>query len=218
MLGAEFLVGSQAMRSRKARAVALAQLRERRLVALFAMLITLIVAIALAVAPAMAAGSGGRPSGGPTRPSNDDSPRNQDRDKPSKDQASTSDEYEDAVELIEEQKYQEAIAKLEEANAKYPGSADVLNYLGYCNRKLNQLDKAMTFYRQAIAIDSKHRGVHNYLGELFLQMDNVKKAENELMTLGLLCPDGCEEQDDLKKSIDAYKTKSASAAPTGTPE
>jgi predicted Zn-dependent protease len=208
------------MRSRKARAVAVAQSRERRLLALFAMLITLIVAIALVLGPAMAAGSGppGGPSGGPTRPSNDDSPQDRDRDKPPKHPASTSDEYEDAVELIEDQKYQEAIAKLTEANAKYPGSADVLNYLGYCHRKLNQNDQAMTFYRDALKIDSKHRGVHNYLGELFLQMDNLKKAEKELMTLGLLCPDGCEEQEDLKEAIEAYKTKSASAAPAGAPE
>jgi predicted Zn-dependent protease len=168
----------------------------------------------------MAAGSGGPggPTGGPQRPSNDGSSGDRDRDKPPKDAASTSDEYEDAVELIEDQKYKEAIVKLEEANAKYPGSADVLNYLGYCNRKLNELDKAMTFYRQALAVNPKHRGVHEYLGELFLQMKNLKKAENELATLGLLCPDGCEEQDDLKEAIEAYKSKTASAAPTGTPE
>jgi hypothetical protein len=49
-------------------------------------------------------------------------------------------------------------------------------------------------------------------------MDNLKEAEKELMTLGLLSPDGCEEQEDLKDAIEAYKTKSASAAPAGAPE
>jgi tetratricopeptide (TPR) repeat protein len=209
------------MRSRKARAraVALTQTRDRRLMAILALLTTLILAFALTMSMAMAAGSGGRPSG-PTRPSNDDSPRNDDRDKPSKDEdeARTSDEYEDAVDLIEDQKYEEAIVKLNEANAKYPNSADVLNYLGYCNRKLNRLEPAMDFYRKALAIDSKHKGVHEYLGELFLQMNNLKKAEKELATLGLLCPDGCEEQEDLKEAIDAYKAKTASATPAGTPE
>jgi tetratricopeptide (TPR) repeat protein len=205
------------MRSRKARAVALSQSRDRRILALIALFTTLVLALALTMSMAMAAGSGGRPSG-PTRPSNDDSPRNDDRNKPSKDEARTSDEYEDAVELIEDQKYEEAILKLNEANAKYPNSADVLNYLGYCNRKLNRLEPAMDYYRKALAIDSKHKGVHEYLGELFLQMNNLKKAEKELATLGLLCPDGCEEQDDLKEAIDTFKAKTASATPAGTPE
>jgi hypothetical protein len=107
------------MRLRNARVVAAAQSCERLVIALFALFITLIVAIALVLGPAMAAGSGppGGPTGGTTRLSNDGSPQCRDTDKPAKHEATTSDEHEDAVELIEDQKYQEAIAKLNEANA-----------------------------------------------------------------------------------------------------
>ena len=58
--------------------------------------------------------------------------------------------------------------------------------------------------------------MHEYLGELFLQTKNVKKAEMELATLELLCPEGCEEQTELKDVIEAYKVKTASAAPVET--
>jgi tetratricopeptide (TPR) repeat protein len=165
---------------------------------------------------AFAMGAPRRPGplpGGNTPGQSDPAPNS---DAPAEDEARTSDEYEAAVDFIEENKYHAAIAELEKALVKYPKSADVLNYLAYCNRKLNETDKAMAYYRDALAINPKHRGVHAYLGELFLQMDNLKKAEKELTTLGLLCPEGCEEQLDLKEAIEAYKLKTASAAPSAT--
>jgi tetratricopeptide (TPR) repeat protein len=145
----------------------------------------------------------------PTQPSPD-------RDKPAQDDATTSAEYEAGFGFVEERKYHAAIVEFEKALVKYPKSAEVLNYLAYCNRKINELDKALGFYREALAINPKHRGVHEYLGQLFLQMDNLKKAEKELLTLGLLCPDGCEEQLELKEAIEKYKAKTASAAPPAT--
>ena len=199
------------MRSRKARAVAITQTRDRRNYIL--MMATMLLVLAFAVGSAMAMGSNRPSTPMPGGTDSHDTRNDRNKDDSDKDKATTSDEYEDAVDLIGDQKYQDAIAKLEAAQKKYPESANVLNYLGYCNRKLGENDKAMDYYRQALAKDPKHRGVHNYLGELFLQMKNVKKAENELSTLALLCPDGCEEATDLKKSIDTYKSKTASADP-----
>lgn len=180
------------MRRRKARAAVLNQAHDRERRNKFLLAALVVVTIGLMLGNALAAGS--------NRPLNEQ-PQNS---------ATTSSEYEAALEAIEAKNYAGAITELDKANAKYPDNADVLNYLGYCNRKLGENDKSMDYYQQALAIDPAHRGVHEYLGELYLQMSDLPKAETELTALASLCPTGCEEHDDLKAAIDAHKAAHAS--------
>lgn len=180
------------MRHRRAHAAVYGQARDRERRNKFLLAALVVLAIGLMLGNAMAAGSG-RPI-----------------DEQAQDSATTSSEYEAALEAIEAKNYQGAIAELDKANAKYPGNADILNYLGYCNRKLGENDEAMDYYQQALAIDPGHRGVHEYLGELYLQISDLPKAETELTALASLCPSGCEEHDDLKAAIDAHKASHAS--------
>lgn len=181
------------MRRRRARAAVYSHARGRERRNKFLLAALVVVTIGLMLGNAMAAGSGSRPI--------DEQPQNS---------ATTSSDYEAALEAIEAKNYQGAIAELDKANAKYPDNADILNYLGYCNRKLGENDNAMDYYQQALAIDPGHRGVHEYLGELYLQMSDLPKAETELTALASLCPSGCEEHDDLKAAIDAHKASHAS--------
>ena len=107
---------------RRDRAFALIQSRNTRLSAFFQTSIALIAALAFTIGDVGAMDSGHR--GGPI-PGSDSHPTEPLPQKPPKDAATTSDEYEDAIDLIADQNYQDAIAKLEAANAKYPGSADI---------------------------------------------------------------------------------------------
>jgi len=87
-----------------------------------------------------------------------------------------------------------------------PEDADVLNLLGYGYRKTGDFDQSRGYYLQALAIEPKHRGANEYLGELYLETGQLDKAEERLAVLDKACWIGCEEYTELKESIDKYKT------------
>ncbi len=123
--------------------------------------------------------------------------------------ASLSD-YEVGMHLTNQQKYADAIVHLELALADNPYSADTLKYLGYANYMMGKNSDSLVFFRRALAIDPKRKGVHEYLGELYLQMSDLTAAKAELATLAELCPGGCNERAVLEKAI-AANTPSAGA-------
>lgn len=83
--------------------------------------------------------------------------------------------------------------------------ADALNYLGFCHRKLGKYPEALSYYQRALSVNPKHKGANEYLGELYLLMKNLPKAEEQLAILKGLCPAGCEELEDLEADIADYK-------------
>ena len=140
------------------------------------------------------------------------------------------DDYTTAKRLIKHEQYADAIPHLEKALAKHPHDADVFNYLGYTHRMVgvgeaapardNDFKLSLAYYQQALAIDPNHKGVHEYLGELFLQMNDLNAAHHEMNELVILCPDGCDERDTLNKAIAAYvppASPAVAAAPSSTP-
>jgi predicted Zn-dependent protease len=138
--------------------------------------------------------------------------------------STTTDDYTIAKRLIRHQQYQEAISHLQSALADKPHDADILNYLGFTKRMVGDYDASLDYYKRALAIDPNHKGVHEYLGELYLQMHDQASAQKELDTLASLCPSGCDERDTLTKAMAAYtppataSPASATAAPaTATP-
>ena len=136
----------------------------------------------------------------------------------------TFDDYQTALRLIKHQEYAKAIPHLETALSQHPKDADVLNYLGYTHRMvgMGEADTArdsdyrtsLAYYEQALAINPNHRGVHEYLGELYLQMGNLNAAHQEMNQLVILCPDGCDERDTLNKALVAYVPPAAPVAAT----
>lgn len=113
--------------------------------------------------------------------------------------------YATGEELIERGDYRAAIEELEVALEEAPGNADVLNYLGYAHRKLGEYETAETYYLQALEQDPEHLGANEYLGELYLETDRLEMAEERLAVLDDSCFFGCEEYDELKQAIEAYK-------------
>jgi len=122
--------------------------------------------------------------------------------------AGVSSELKAARKKIAETDYAGAIALLNKALEAKANDADALNLVGYCHRKLGDRESALTFYLKALAAEPEHRGANEYLGELYLEMGEVAKAEERLKVLDRACFFGCEEYTDLKKAIAAYRASS----------
>ena len=110
---------------------------------------------------------------------------------------------------IDGKNFKAAVGHLTKAVQQEPNNADAHSMLGYSYRKLGTFDKSMEHYQRALKIDPNHRSAHEYLGELYLDMNQLENAEKQLAALKKACPffGGCEEYDDLKKAVDAYRAK-----------
>jgi len=114
--------------------------------------------------------------------------------------------YGEAVRLINQERYDTAIDKLYIAQAIVGPHPDILNYLGYTHRKLGEFDKAQGYYAQALHLDPNHLGATEYLGELYLELGEMKKAHHQLAKLDELCAFGCAEREDLARLITIKET------------
>ena len=105
--------------------------------------------------------------------------------------------------LIEAGDYNGAIATLNRLNR--PDDANVLNMLGYAHRKLGLIEIGIRYYLAALENNPRHKGVHEYLGEAYLQMDDLAKAQVLLRKLGSFCGKGCQEYQELSLAIAEYR-------------
>ena len=108
-------------------------------------------------------------------------------------------------EQVANQDYQAAIRYLLKAVETDPENADVYNLLGYSHRNLEMNDKAFVYYEKALSLDPRHKGAHEYIGELYLKMKQPEKAKEHLAKLDSICFFGCEEFDELKEAIQDYE-------------
>ena len=95
--------------------------------------------------------------------------------------------------------YLKAYDKFEKAYAKDKKNADILNYLGYTLRKTGDFEKAETYYLKGLELDTKHLGINEYLGELYVQTGRIELAKERLEVLKG-CK--CEEYEELKELIE----------------
>jgi tetratricopeptide (TPR) repeat protein len=117
--------------------------------------------------------------------------------------------YLEAVGLINEHRYAQAIDSLERARASFGAHPDILTYLGFANRKLHHYDVAEHYYREALAAEPRHKGATEYYGELLVERGNISGAKAMLARLDGMCTFGCAEADELRQWI-AAKGKPAS--------
>ncbi len=110
--------------------------------------------------------------------------------------------YMRAVSLINERRYGEAVASLDKAEAAFGPHPDILTYKGYAWRKLGRLDKAESYYRQALALAPGHRGATEYYGELKVIRGDIAGARTMLARLDAQCAFGCAEAEDLRRWIE----------------
>ena len=69
------------------------------------------------------------------------------------------------------------------------------------------LPRRRTIVRGAGKKRSRHRGAHEYAGEAYLMVDDLAKAEEHLTALQRIRLIPCEEYEDLKKTIAAYRQR-----------
>jgi len=116
-------------------------------------------------------------------------------------------DFEAGKAAIKSENWGEAIALFGKVAARDPQNASAQNWLGYTNRKSGNLDLAFKHYNEALRLDPKHRGAHEYIGEAYLMKDDVAKAKEHLTALERICWLGCEERSELKKAIAEYEQK-----------
>jgi len=112
-----------------------------------------------------------------------------------------------AKKAIQKKDWDRAIEILNFAVASDDRNAEAYNLLGYSERMRGNLDAAFIHYERALTLDPKHRGAHEYIGEAYLKVGNLPKAEEHLAKLDKICFFPCEEYSDLETAIADYKDK-----------
>jgi len=98
--------------------------------------------------------------------------------------------------------YSEALKYLYKANKENPANPDILNYLGFANRKVDNFKDAEIYYLMGLEIDPKHVGINEYLGELYV----ITKRHNlAIERLEVLSDCNCKEYQELKDVIEGKK-------------
>lgn len=150
-------------------------------------LVQLLVGLLLLAIPVSAGADPGRPAGAP--------------------QTSVDPDYTAAEKSIKGMDYAGAIKLLESVVARDASNADAYNLLGYATRKSGDPAKSIPIYQKALSLNPEHRGAHEYIGEAYLQLNDVAKAREHLARLDKLCFFSCEEYRDLKKAVEAFEKK-----------
>ncbi len=78
--------------------------------------------------------------------------------------------------------------------------------MGFSERKMGEMDESLEYYNKALALNPNHLGANEYLGELYLDMKDVKKAQERLDVLKNACGGTCEEYTELKEKIAQFKS------------
>lgn len=98
-------------------------------------------------------------------------------------------------------------------NGKYQLAADLfhlvrnkenpeaLNGLGYSHRKLGQLERGISYYKQALAIDPDYVLAREYLGEGYVKAGNIELAKFQLAEIKKRCGTACKEYRLLARAI-----------------
>jgi len=130
--------------------------------------------------------------------------------------SNTKSKYDQAVKLIKAAKnyekkgktvkankrYERALKLLIKSNKKKPNKADTLNYLGFTTRKLGDYENGEKYYLEGLSIEPNHKGINEYLGELYVATNRIGLAKERLEVLKSC---NCEEYQELKEIIEGTK-------------
>ena len=91
--------------------------------------------------------------------------------------------------------YSQAFKKFKKAYSKDKKNPDILNYLGFTSRKSGNFTEAEDYYLKGLSLNPKHKGINEYLGELYVQTNRMDKA-NERLQILKAC--NCKEYQELE--------------------
>ena len=112
-----------------------------------------------------------------------------------------------AKKLVDAKNYIAAVPLLNKVVKSEPKNADAWNLLGFSNRKLEKFDVALQQYQTALKLQPTHKGANEYLGELYLKVGDLPKAQERLEVLNDMCTQGftgCTEYNELKEKVAVY--------------
>ncbi len=125
-------------------------------------------------------------------------------------------EFEIGVDLVDHQKYLDATPHLETALKEFPDDTDILKYLGFSHRMIArnrtgtahdaEIRIATTYYHRALDIEPNREDFLEFMGELYLEMDDPLAASAKLAELERRCAQGCVQYDELAASIASYRS------------
>ena len=115
--------------------------------------------------------------------------------------------YKDAQEAVKSKQYQKAADLLKEAAAIDPSIADLWSLYGFALRKDGHFKKAKQAYVNALRINPEHKNTLEYLGELYLQTDQLKNAQIQARRLKNICGAQCPQFLQLQKAIAEFKNR-----------
>ena len=123
------------------------------------------------------------------------------------DLATRDEDYAAGRRAVEKGQWDEAVRLFERSAVRNPDHADLQNILGFSYRNLKRYDLAFKHYERAIALDPRHRGAHEYIGETYLLTGNLAGAQKHLAALREICLLPCDELKDLERAIARYQTR-----------
>jgi len=95
-------------------------------------------------------------------------------------------------------RFNDAIDFLTLSNEENPNEPDILNYLGFSFKKIEDFIMAEIYYEQGLAIDPQHIDINKNLGKLYFETKRFKKAKERLKILKSCT---CEAYEELKNLI-----------------
>ena len=98
-------------------------------------------------------------------------------------------------------RFNDAIKFFTLANKEYPQDPDILNYLGYSLKKVDDFIMAEIYYTNGLEINPKHIGLNANLIRFYIETNRIDKAKERLKVLEN-CK--CKEFDKLQNLISKY--------------
>ena len=109
--------------------------------------------------------------------------------------------YQQAYLLAKTGEYDWAIEVL--SSIQNQNDPDVMNMLGYSNRKAGRVELGISYYAKALQLRPDFVRAREYLGEGYVAAGKLELAKAQLGEIAKICGTTCEEYQDLSKVINA---------------
>ena len=113
--------------------------------------------------------------------------------------ASSQKYFDEALSFYNEGKMNEATFLFEKSAVFNPKNTESYVYLGYLNKELENLDKANHYFIIALTLQPDNLELNYLVGEYFYNNKDNDSYNEYVSNLEILCPDGCEYLDQIKK-------------------
>ena len=113
--------------------------------------------------------------------------------------ASSQKYFDEALSFYNEGKMDEATFLFEKSAVFNPKNTGSYVYLGYLNKELENLDKANHYFIIALTLQPDNLELNYLVGEYFYNNKDNDSYNEYVSNLEILCPDGCEYLDQIKK-------------------